>query len=111
MQNYIKPAAFPSEGMSEGIYMASGEVADNTSSSGGKEEKRGCKSKYMKGVFQKPTYQPIKDGYKIGRGCEGCPAWNGNSCRFETAPEEMNWDGDFRPSWEVAGHLPDEKGY
>lgn len=109
MKDYIKPIAAPAEGLSEGIYMASGDTAENTSQSG--DNTRGCKSIYMKGKFQMPTYKPIEDGYKIGRGCEGCPAWNGNSCRFDTAPEEMNWDGDFRPSWEVQGHKPDEKGY
>lgn len=107
MKGYVKPVATRVEELAEGVYMASGAVADAST----EENVRGCKSIYMKGVFQKPTYSPITDGYKIGRGCEGCPAWNGSSCRFQSAPEEMNWDGDFRPSWEVAGHKPDEKGY
>ena len=65
----------------------------------------------MKGIYQKPTYNPMEDGYKVGRGCEGCPAWNGQGCRIITHPEELNFNDDFRPSWEINGHKPDEKGY
>lgn len=97
MKKYVSPSVIITDS-SEGVYLASGAV-------------RGCKSIYMKGKYQQPTYNPIQDGYKIGRGCEGCPAWDGNSCRFISKPEEMNWDGDFRPSWEIAGKKPDEKGY
>lgn len=98
---YQKPIIVSINDLAEGVYAASG--SQNTTSR--------CKSIYMKGVYQQPTYNPIEDGYKIGRGCEGCPAWNGTSCRFISAPDEMNWDGDFRPTWEVQGHKPDEKGY
>ena len=99
---YEKPIIHVNTTISEGIYLSSGSQADTTYH---------CKSIYMHGVYQQPTYNPIQDGYKLGRGCEGCPASNGASCRFISHPEEMNWDGDFRPSWEVQGHLPDEKGY
>lgn len=111
MKNYEKPVATKVDDLAEGVYMASGDAGDVGGDASETTVSRGCGSKYMNGVFQMPTYNSIEDGYKIGRGCEGCPAWNGNSCRFESAPEEMNWDGDFRPSWEVQGHEPDEKGY
>ena len=65
----------------------------------------------MLGIPQKPTYNSIQDSYKIGYGCDGCPAWNGNNCMFISNPEQMTWDADFRPSWEIHEHLPDEKGY
>ena len=65
----------------------------------------------MNGIAQNPTYNPIRDGYKIGYGCDGCPAWNGTSCKFVSSPNEMTWVADFRPSWEKQGKLPDEKGY
>ena len=95
--------------MKEPIIISVHDLAENIYSASG--TKSGCKSIYMKGEYQQPSYNPIEDGYKIGRGCEGCPAWNGTSCRFISEPEQMNWDGDFRPSWEVQGHKPDEKGY
>ena len=94
MEKYESPKVIPVEELAEGIYASSGS------------------SIYMNGVYQEPTYNPMRDGYKKGRGCEGCPAWNGKSCRFTSKPEEMlNWDNDYRPTWEVEGHLPDEKGY
>ena len=99
---YQKPMIIINEELSEGVYSASG----STISSQYK-----CKSIYMNGLYQQPTYNPIEDGYKLGRGCEGCPVWDGNSCRLISKPEEINWDGDFRPTWEVQGKLPDEKGY
>jgi len=110
MKNYEKPVVMVNEELAEGVYAASGDKAANVNAetSGPKYK---CESIYMNGVYQQGTWNPIEDGYKKGRGCEGCPAQNGNSCRFVTAPEQMNWDGDFRPSWEVAGHKPDEKGY
>lgn len=98
MNRYEKPILITLEQCSEGVYLSSG-------------TRYACKSIFMKGKYIQPTYNPIKDGYKIGRGCEGCPAWNGYSCRFVSEPEQMNWDGDFRPTWEKKGHLPDEKGY
>ena len=97
---YDKPVILQPNDLAEGIYTDSGS-----------NSKYHCDSIYMNGIYQKPTYNPIQDGYKIGRGCEGCPAQNGDSCRFVSAPEEMNWDGDFRPTWEKNGHKPDEKGY
>lgn len=96
---YAKPTIVINEELFEGVYANSG-------SSNAK-----CDSIHMKGKPQSPTYNPIKDGYKIGRGCEGCSAWDGSSCRLVSKPEELNWDGDFRPTWEVQGHLPDELGY
>ncbi len=101
MAKYEKPVVEVTSELAEGVYANSGAGA------GGRK----CGSIYMNGVYQQPSNQPINDGYKLGRGCEGCPAQNGGSCRFQSAPQEMNWDGDFRPAWEVQGHLPDEKGY
>lgn len=99
--NYQKPLVTAQTNLFEGVYAASGATETR------------CKSIYMLGKPVKPTYNPIEDGYKKGRGCEGCLAWNAAQCvcRLITAPKEMNWDGDFRPSWEVAGHKPDEPGY
>lgn len=94
MSNYKKPVVMVVDDLAEGIYASSG-------SSG-----HGCKSLYMNGVFVVGTQSPINDGYKVGKGCEGCPA-GGSRCRVH----EVNYDGDFRPSWEVSGKLPDEKGY
>lgn len=98
--NYEKPVVMVNDDLAEGVYAASGATP-----------KRACNSIYMKGVYVQPTYNPMRDGYKKGRGCEGCPAWDGKSCRFVSAPEQMNFDDDFRPTWEKEGHLPDEKGY
>lgn len=112
MKNYEKPMLVRTEQMSEGVYLASGaEINPGAGSESGSTAESRCKSKYMKGNYVQPTNNPIEDGYKKGRGCEGCPAWNGSSCRLQSAPDEMNWDGDFRPAWEVQGHFPDEKGY
>ncbi|MFA9462724.1 MAG: hypothetical protein ACERKN_00370 [Velocimicrobium sp.] len=99
MKNYEKPMVLTNEEMSEGIYAASG---DTTPTDTGYK----CKSIYMNGVYLLGTYSPITDGYKIGRGCEGCPA-NWGKC----AISEVNYDNDFRPTWEISGHLPDELGY
>ena len=70
---YEKPIIELTNTLSEGIYLSSGSQ-DNA--------KYHCKSIYMNGMYQQPTYNPIQDGYKLGRGCEGCPASNGASCRF-----------------------------
>ena len=96
---YEKPVVHLTDTVSEGVYLASG-------AQGGSQYR--CKSKYMNGVYQKPTHIN-SDGFKIARGCEGCQAWDGESCRFVSHPEQMNWDGDFRPTWEQQGHGPDEK--
>ena len=87
------------------------DVAEGIYASSGIQTTPVCGSIYMKGIYQKPTYNPIEDGYKVGRGCEGCPAWNGQGCRIITHPEELNFNDDFRPSWKINGHKPDEKGY
>ena len=84
--------------------MASGDVLPGDGSGTATSTK--CSSKYMNGVFVVGTYNSIVDGYKVGRGCEGCPA-NWGRC----AVDQCNYAGDFRPSWEKAGHLPDERGY
>lgn len=97
--NYEKPIIVDA-GTSEGIYLQSGDT-DSTK----------CNSIYMKGVFQSPTNNSIVDGYKKGYGCMGCPAFAGTSCMFDSRPETMNWKSDFRPSWEINGKLPNEKGY
>lgn len=98
MKEYESPIIIPLFSMSEGIFASSGSVSK-------------CKSIYMSGVYQQPTYNPMEDGYKKGKGCEGCPASNGSGCRFSDPKEEANKFVDYRPSWEIQGHLPDEKGY
>lgn len=100
-KKYSKPTIIINDSSFEGVYASSGSQTAE------------CKSIYILGNPITPTYNPIEDGYMLGRGCEGCPAWNAESCvcRLITNPQEMNWTDDFRPSWEVNGHLPDEKGY
>jgi hypothetical protein len=96
MNDYTKPEILVVNDLTEGIYASSG-------SSGG-----GCESIYMSGVYLKGTYNSINDGYKIGYGCDGCPADFGKCAVQE---ESEKYDGDFRPSWEKNGKLPDEKGW
>ena len=100
MKTYVQPTLTENEDAFEGIYTASGNKKESASG-------YSCDSKYMNGTYVIGTYTPINDGYKKGRGCEGCPANYGNSCGVS----QVNYDGDFRPSWEVQGHLPNEKGY
>ena len=106
--NYEKPEASLIEKVSEGVYLSSGMQETGGTETGSQTR---CKSQYMKGNFQPKRGDSINIGYKDGYGCEGCPAYRGDSCAFDTAPEQMNYDGDFRPSWETWGKLPDEKGY
>ncbi len=95
MKNYEKPEIIVVDNLAEGIYASSGKTGQT------------CDSIYMNGIFVLGTKSPITDGYKKGRGCEGCPANWGDKC----AVSELNYDGDFRPSWEVEGKGPDELGY
>ena len=97
MRNYVKPTAIMNENYTEGVYAApSGE--------------RGCMSIYMNGVYHASDYSDWQNGTNInGRGCEGCPASEGSGCKFQTNPESMNWNGDFRPSWEVQGKNPNDR--
>lgn len=94
MKNYVKPEIIVVDGLAEGIYASSGSTGHS------------CESLYMNGVFVVGTQNPIVDGYKVGKGCEGCHA-NWGRC----AINEVDSDGEFRPSWEVSNKLPDEKGY
>ncbi|MDF2485723.1 MAG: hypothetical protein K0R46_1891 [Herbinix sp.] len=95
MKNYVKPEIIVVDHLAEGIYASSG-------STGG-----GCDSFYMNGIFVVGTYSPITDGYKVGRGCEGCPGSNGNKCKAN----QMSDDEDCRPTWEKEGKLPEQLGY
>jgi hypothetical protein len=94
MKNYVKPEIIVVDNLAEGIYASSGNTGNC------------CDSIYMNGVFVVGTQSPIVDGYKVGKGCEGCPA-NHGKCKVD----QVNYDGDFRPSWEVSGKLPDQLGY
>jgi hypothetical protein len=95
MKNYVKPEIIVVDNLAEGIYASSG-------STGG-----GCDSKYMNGIFVVGIGSPITNGYKVGRGCEGCPGSEGNKCKAD----KMNDAEDCRPTWEKDGKLPDQKGY
>ena len=66
---YTKPEINIINDYPEDVYMSSGTPKYTK-----------CKSIYLNGTYQKPTYNPIQDGYKVGRGCEGCPASDGSSC-------------------------------
>ena len=94
MEHYEKPEVLVVDDLAEGVYASSGSSGNS------------CDSIYMNGVYVTGTFKSIQDGYKAGYGCNGCPvAWG------RCAVAEVSWEGDFRPSWEKAGKLPDEKGY
>ena len=110
---YVKPMILVNEELSEGVYAASGAVGgvgDESSSSGTGDgagnggTARVCGSIYMQGVFVSTDQgEKIYGGENVGaRGCEGCPAAWGDHC----AINEVNYDSDFRPWWEVAGRSP-----
>ncbi len=97
MRTYEKPMALKTEGTSEGVYLASGEIV------GGR-----CGSIYLKGVFHKPNHSGNAMGTNIDvRGCEGCPGGDdGNECKILKG--EYWSDKDYRPTWERNGEAPDK---
>ena len=101
MKNYEKPMIL-NMGTYEGVYAASGDVADN----GGEDNNQPvCDSIYIRGNFRQPDYSDWQYGTNLnGRGCEGCPAnWSDGKCHVASYPPAE----DCRPSWEVQGQQPD----
>lgn len=99
MRSYEKPMAVKVNDLSEGIYLASGSEAVESS-------RIVCQSKYMNGVWQKPTSGSEPGPVKTRRGCEGCSADDGDGCKILKGGE-LNENGVFKPTWEQAGMAPD----
>ncbi len=117
MYSYETPKVIENTDVSEGIYMASGDVADAAggNSDGGPK----CDSIYMKGVWQAPDYSHwaagTTRGYKQQFACLGCPANTANGCGLQThyieSGEAQSYDvddGNRKPSWEKKGYGPDD---
>lgn len=105
MESYKRPEIIRMDEMAEGIFAASG--SDGTGGGGQK-----CESIYMNGVFTVGNGNSINDGYKIGYGCDGCPAIEkGKGKNSYCNIANITWEGDFRPWWEKQGKTGDEKGW
>lgn len=106
MMNYEKPEVIMTTELSEGVYLASGSVP-----AGGPNDDNQivCQSKYMNGVWQKPTsgspfgQTPVKEKC----GCEGCSADDGDGCKILKGGE-LNSEGVFMPTWEQEGKKPED---
>lgn len=100
-KGYTKPEMCVVTCMSEGVYMSSGgqEAADMTGSPV-------CQSKYMNGIWHKPTSGGQQAPVKERRGCEGCSADDGDGCKI-LKHGELNANGIFKPRWEQEGMSPD----
>lgn len=90
---YEKPLLVLQEELAEGVYMASG------------DQTIACESAYMKGVH----HPPVTNTYGVeikrsDRGCEGCPADQGGSCRLDLGP----FGSPLMPTWERNGNSPDD---
>ncbi|MFA9466247.1 MAG: hypothetical protein ACERKN_18425 [Velocimicrobium sp.] len=100
MNSYKEPEIIVIDEAAEGIYAASGSTEDPDA---GKK----CASIYMQGVYSPKNGDSIHVGYKLGYGCDGCPAVANGRCTVN----EITWDGDFRPWWEKQGKTGDELGW
>ena len=100
-RTYVKAALTLTEGMPEGVYMASGSI-ESPDNSG----QPACQSKYMKGMWQKPSSGATQAPVKERRGCEGCSADDGDGCKILKGGE-LNANGVFKPTWEQMGMSPD----
>ncbi len=117
MYSYETPKVIENTDVSEGIYMASGDVAD--AAGGNSDSGSKCDSIYMKGVWQAPDYSNwaagTTRGYKQQFACLGCPANTANGCGLQThyieSGEAQSYDvddGNRKPSWEKKGYGPDD---
>lgn len=102
--NYEKPVAVNVENLSEGIYLASGSTQGSDNQNDNNQIV--CQSKYMNGIWQKPTTGAQQAPVKIRRGCEGCSADDGDGCKILKGGE-LNANGVFKPTWEQSGMSPD----
>ena len=66
MKNYERPQIFCQEDLCEGVYLASGDEV--------------CKSIYIHETWHKPNHGAYQGTNLEIRGCEGCPADNGEFC-------------------------------
>ncbi len=112
MQTYEKPVVVTEEGLSEGVYMASGTTASNSSPSGAP----GCDSKYMKGVYHPQNYANQTYGNFETLGCTGCPAFRAEGCGLQIDQAYLDGatsynvdNGNRMPDWERQGKSPDAK--
>jgi hypothetical protein len=105
MKNYEKPMILANEGLAEGVYAASGDVASGLK----------CDSKYMKGVWQPQTYGDGSEGYKKQYGCLGCPAYTASGCgiaegnHYDQSGNAKSYEtdnGKRKPAWEWNGFGP-----
>ncbi len=113
-QTYTKPVVTVGEGISEGVYAASGDVLTNGNSA------IACDSRYMNGVWQKPDYSDwagTMRGYRQQFGCLGCPAYRDTGCGiaagndYDASGNAGSYDtdnGNRMPSWEAKGYGPDD---
>jgi hypothetical protein len=110
MKNYEKPMILANEGLAEGVYAASGSVANisTTPSSHAAD----CDSQYMNGIWHEPDYT-VQTTYGERLGCNGCPAFAENYCQLDdyhftgyTSYEVDN--GNRKPAWEAKGHAYSE---
>lgn len=92
MKNYERPQIFCQEDLCEGIYLASG------------DEVR--KSIYIQGTWHKPNHGAYQGTNLEIRGCEGCPADNGEFCTLTKGYK--TGDKNYRPTWERNGESPDK---
>lgn len=110
MNKYEKPSVLMNEELAEGVYAASGDVDNGTTTTPSTPEEntktRTCDSIYLQGNYRQPDFSDWANGTNLnGRGCEGCPAcWSDGKCHVEAyIPEE-----DCRPSWEKEGKGPND---
>lgn len=107
MMNYEKPEVIKTTDLSEGVYAASGSVPEGNPEEGTQIV---CQSQYLKGVWQKPNRGFTEQGPALQKcGCEGCSADDGDGCKIAKGRvEDLNPNGDFRPTWERNGNGPDD---
>ena len=94
---YEKPMIAVQDGLAEGVFAASGAVGENG--------RLVCQSRYMQGVYHESKATVFGNEYRrIDRGCEGCPAAQGGSCRLDLGP----FGDSLMPYWERQGMNPDD---
>lgn len=95
MMHYEKPDILRVDNLSEGVYLASGGVPI-------------CGSIYLRGEWRKPWGNSNGTMLEV-RGCEGCSADDGDGCKIKKGKyDQLNPNGDFRPTWEQKGYKPDD---
>ncbi len=106
MTNYEKPEVIRIAELSEGVYMASGSVVEGGTQID--EQTPVCRSRYLMGVWHRPNRGFTEQGPALEKyGCEGCSADDGDGCKIAKGKaEDLNGNGDFRPTWERNGHEP-----